>query len=145
MWFCAHAKPALYALQWRDRGLGEGNVAAWGATTYRRLAGIIAQGPREAAAAGLTYTAGCELYNTHEADPEWKDVVSNFRTLSAAELAALTPPDAAAPFKVGHEFTSIMASQNAPWQPIICSRTLVGLGHPISVLSGRHPATFYLC
>ena len=29
-----------------------------------------------------------------------------------------------------------------PSQPIICSRTLTGSEHPISVLSGRQPATF---
>ena len=40
----------------------------------------------ESKAAGLSYTTGCELYNTDEPDPEWKDVVSNFRRLSSKEL-----------------------------------------------------------
>ena len=32
--------------------------------------------------------------------------------------------------------------QNPPWQPSICSRTLMGSEHPIIVLSGRQPAAF---
>ena len=37
------------------------------------------------------------------------------------------------------------AGRNPPLQPRICSRTLMGYSDPISVLSGRQPAAFYLC
>eukprot|EP00729_Bicosta_minor_P015176 gene15176-25202_t len=78
----SHGSGAL----WRPVFAGAGSTIRWGAETYAKLAAIIARGSGEAAAAGLSYTTGCELYNTDEPDPEWKDVVSNFRRLSSKEL-----------------------------------------------------------
>ena len=51
------------------------------------------------------------------------------------------------------EYLDLSAGLNPPWQPRICSRTLMGLlrgcggesEHPIIVLSGGHPAAFCLC
>ena len=39
------------------------------------------------------------------------------------------------------EIQGIEAGRNPPWQPRVCSRTL--MGYSIIILSGRQPATFY--